>query len=130
MPPSFGSFEIVDFYAELSRIEWLCFRPRQVSRRASKRKMKLLSSDPDGSILTAKRPSVKSIWTLCAPFAKHPRISFSCSLSKSLMNSSREYRGRSSPGYIRLRAEGEMMACLAVTFKYFTCQFRKSLSEI
>ena len=57
MPPSFGSFEIVDFYAELSRIEWLCFRPRQVSRRASKRKMKLLSSDPDGSILTAKRPS-------------------------------------------------------------------------
>jgi hypothetical protein len=38
MPPSFGSFEIVDFYAELSRIEWLCFRPRQVSRRASKRK--------------------------------------------------------------------------------------------
>ena len=29
--------------------------------------MKLWSRSPEGSILTASRPSVKSIWTLCAP---------------------------------------------------------------
>ena len=32
--------------------------------------MKLWSSSPVGSIFTAKRPSVKSICTACAPFAR------------------------------------------------------------
>ena len=32
------------------------------------RSMKLWRRCPEGSILTASRPSVKSIWTLCAPF--------------------------------------------------------------
>ena len=32
--------------------------------------MKLWSRSPEGSILIASRPSVKSIWTLCAPFVQ------------------------------------------------------------
>ena len=43
------------------------------------RSMKLCSSLPEGSIFIASRPSVKSICTLCAPFAKQRRISVSCS---------------------------------------------------
>src|SRR5580700_6067875 len=88
--------------------------------------MKLLSSEPEGSILTARRPSVKSICNLDAPFARHPRISFLCSSSKSSMNCSREYPGRFSAGYIRLSAEGEMTACLTGTRAYFIARSKKS----
>ena len=53
-----------------------------VENRASARlfrSMKLCRSSPDGSIFIARRPSVKSIWTLWAPFARQRRISVSCS---------------------------------------------------
>jgi hypothetical protein len=35
-------------------------------------KMKPFSSHPDGSIFTARRPSVKSIWTFIGAFRKTP----------------------------------------------------------
>ena len=80
------------------------------------RSMKLDSSSPDGSILSAKRPSVKSICTEAAPFARQRRISVTCSVSKSSMKASRGYPGIGCSGYIRLRADGEMTACLRGTW--------------
>jgi hypothetical protein len=52
--------------------------------------MKLFKSSPEGSILIASRPSVKSIWTESAPFVRQERTSFSCSRRRSSMNAFRE----------------------------------------
>jgi hypothetical protein len=41
------------------------------------------SSCPDGSSFTASLPSVKSIWTLCAPASKAPRMSAAASRTHS-----------------------------------------------
>src|SRR5664280_2554324 len=53
------------------------------------RSMKLCSRPPEGSSLTARRPSVKSICSLCAPSTRQLRTSVSCSRSRSSMKRSR-----------------------------------------
>ena len=80
------------------------------------RSMKLWSSCPEGSILTASRPSVKSICTLCAPLLQ-AIADLGLVLAQQVLD---ELISRVavdlSAGYMRLKADGEITACFTGTW--------------